>query len=200
MTIERAALAHKDTSGALVVTKTDAAHAGLSKLFAKHEIERRYWALTYGAPSWSQTHTLTTTLGRSPNDRKKMAVNVEGGRQATSRFTLLAAYGIPRKHPFAAKIEAKLETGRTHQVRVHLNHLGNSLLGDPTYGTPNSMQAKWKSLPQSVQEAVERLPGQALHARVLGFHHPVTGESLRFEAPPFPEFQKLMDALAPYSE
>lgn len=189
----------KDTSGALVVTKTDAAHAGLSKLFAKHEIERRYWALTYGKPSWSGTQTITTTLGRSPNDRKRMAVNVEGGRKATSHFSLLNAYGIPKKHPFASRIEAKLETGRTHQVRVHLNHLGYSLLGDPAYGTPNDTQPKWKALPVAVQEAVAALPGQALHARSLGFKHPVTGEFLHFEADPFPEFQNLLDTLEKFS-
>jgi 23S rRNA pseudouridine1911/1915/1917 synthase len=185
----------KDTSGALVVSKTDQAHSGLSKLFASHTIERKYWALCYGSPSWNQTETFRSTLGRSPTDRKKMAVNVTPGREAISHFTLIESFQITGKNPHSSLIEAKLETGRTHQVRVHLNHLGHSLLGDPVYGTPTSNHPKWKALPRAVQEAVESLPGQALHARVLGFVHPVTGASLHFEAPVFPELQNLLKAL-----
>ena len=188
----------KDTSGALVVTKTDLAHAGLSKQFAAHTIERKYWAFTYGAPSWSEEIRFISTLDRSPSDRKKMAVNVEGGRTAISRFIRLEAYGLPAKTPFAAMIEAKLETGRTHQVRVHLNHLNHSLLGDLVYGVPSENSPKWKAIPHDVQEAVNALPGQALHARVLGFIHPATGVSLRFEAEPYPEFRNLAEALKKY--
>jgi 23S rRNA pseudouridine1911/1915/1917 synthase len=124
-----------------------------------------------------------------------MAVLEEGGRAAISRFTLLKSFQISGKNAFSSLIEAKLETGRTHQVRVHLNHLGHSLLGDPVYGTPTSQQAKWKSLPRAVQEAIQSLPGQALHARTLGFQHPITGESLHFEAPLFEGMQGLLDAL-----
>ena len=103
----------KDTSGALVITKDDLTHQGLSKLFAKHDIERKYWALVYGAPKW-QTQTLKTTLARSPNDRKKMAVNVEGGREAISHFKVLEEFVAgPGKHPYASLIEATLETGRS---------------------------------------------------------------------------------------
>ena len=189
----------KDTSGAIVITKSDLAHAGLSKLFAQHDIERKYWALCYGSPAWSDAFTFSSTLGRSPQDRKKMAVNVEGGRKATSHFSCLQSYGVPGKTLFASLIEATLETGRTHQVRVHLNHLHHSLLGDPTYGTPTSQQSKWKNLPSAVQEAVKKLPGQALHARILGFIHPVTGEKLHFEAEPFPEFQNLIQELRNFS-
>ena len=185
----------KDTSGALVVSKTDQAHAGLSKLFASHTIERKYWALCYGAPSWNRTETFRSTLGRSPTDRKKMAVNVTPGREAISHFSLLESFQISSKNPHSSLIEAKLETGRTHQVRVHLNHLGHSLLGDPVYGTPTSNQPKWKALPRPVQEAVLQLPGQALHARVLGFIHPVTGAKLHFEAPLFSGFETLLNAL-----
>jgi 23S rRNA pseudouridine1911/1915/1917 synthase len=171
----------KETSGALVVTKSDQAHAGLSKLFATHTIERKYWALVYGAPNWDASYKFTSTIDRSPNDRKKMAVNVEGGRLAVSHFKRLEAYAMPSKTPFAAMIEAKLETGRTHQVRAHLNHLHHSLLGDKVYGPPGENQPKWKALPKAVQDAVTALSGQALHARVLGFKHPVTGEDLHFE-------------------
>jgi len=185
----------KDTSGALVITKDDLTHQGLSKLFASHTIERKYWALVYGAPKW-QTQTVKTTLGRSPNDRKKMAVNVDGGREAISHFKVLEEFiAGPGKHPYASLIEATLETGRTHQVRVHLNHLGHSLLGDPVYGTPSDSQPKWKALPREVQVAVKALPGQALHARVLGFVHPITKKHLHFEAEVFEEFQSLLNSL-----
>jgi 23S rRNA pseudouridine1911/1915/1917 synthase len=189
----------KDTSGALVVSKTDEAHAGLSKLFATHDIERRYWALCYGSPAWSGPHSFESTIGRSPSDRKKMAVNVEGGRKAVSHFTLLESYSEAGRNAFASLIEAKLETGRTHQVRVHLNHLHHSLLGDPTYGTPSSGQNKWKNLPEPIRDGVEKLTGQALHARVLGFIHPVTKQTLHFEASAPLEFQSLLNELKKYS-
>ena len=189
----------KDTSGALVVSKHDEAHQGLAKLFATHDIERKYWALTYGALKSDEPVTVQTTLGRSPNDRKKMAVNVEGGRMAISHFKPIEAYGVAGKQPFASLIEATLETGRTHQVRVHLNHLGHSILGDPVYGTPTSGQPKWKALPRAVQEAVEALPGQALHARVLGFRHPITGKTLHFEAEPFEAFAVLLQSLRQFN-
>lgn len=184
----------KDTSGALVITKDDLTHQGLSKLFATHDIERKYWALVYGAPKW-QEQTVKTTLGRNPNDRKKMAVNVEGGRVAISHFRVLEEFVAgPGKNPYASLIEATLETGRTHQVRVHLNHLGHSLLGDPVYGTPSDSQTKWKALPNEVREAVKALPGQALHARNLGFVHPITKKELHFEADLFPDLRLLLNA------
>jgi len=185
----------KDTSGALVISKSDEAHAGLSKLFSAHHLERRYWAFCYGSPKWTEPLDFQSSIGRSPTDRKKMAVLTEGGREAHSRFTLLKSYQSPGKSPFGSWIEAKLETGRTHQVRVHLTHLGHSLLGDPVYGPPSPQQPKWKALPLSVQTAVKSLPGQALHARILAFQHPISGAELRFEAPLFPELQKLFDVL-----
>jgi 23S rRNA pseudouridine1911/1915/1917 synthase len=184
----------KDTSGAIVISKDDLTHQGLSKLFATHDIQRKYWALTYGSPKWDQ-QTLKTTIGRSPNDRKKMAVNVADGREAISHFTRLEEFSQPGKHPFASLIEARLQTGRTHQVRVHLTHLGHSLLGDPVYGNPSENQAKWKNLPLLVQQAVESLPGQALHARVLGFIHPITKKELFFEAEPYSEFFQTLQSL-----
>lgn len=185
----------KDTSGVLVVTKTDLAHQGLSKLFAKHDIERIYWALSYGGPAWDQI-TLKKNLGRNPNDRKKMAVNVpSGGREAISHFTTLERFGIAGRAPFASFIQAKLETGRTHQIRVHLAHLGHSLLGDPVYGTPTANQPKLKGLPNSIQEAVLASKGQALHAHTLGFVHPITQVRLHFEAEPYAEFSNILTAL-----
>jgi 23S rRNA pseudouridine1911/1915/1917 synthase len=186
----------KDTSGALVVSKTDAAHAGLAALFARHDIERRYWAFCYGSPRWEGDFRFESTLGRSPQDRKKMAVNVENGRKAVSVFRNLGEFSVSGKSPYASWIEARLMTGRTHQVRAHLTHLHHSLLGDPVYGTPTESQAKWKLLPLEIQRAVKALPGQALHARVLGFRHPVTGAELRLEAPLPPALQKLVDLLS----
>ena len=124
-----------------------------------------------------------------------MAVNVNDGREAISHFTLLEEFAQSSKHPFASLIEAKLQTGRTHQVRVHLTHLGHSLLGDPAYGNPSENQAKWKALPVEVQASVKGLPGQALHARVLGFVHPITKKELYFEAEPYSELLKTLLSL-----
>jgi 23S rRNA pseudouridine1911/1915/1917 synthase len=193
----------KNTSGALVISKTDLAHAGLAAQFAKHSINRKYWAWVYGCPNWELgpdgTTRIETILGRSPNDRKKMAVNGLPGRKAISRFKPLEFYSLPNKNSFAAKVEARLETGRTHQVRVHLNHLGHSCLGDPTYGTPTENQSKWKILPKPIQEKVSQLVGQALHAHSLGFIHPISKKELYFEANMPISLIQLEHELRPYS-
>jgi 23S rRNA pseudouridine1911/1915/1917 synthase len=189
----------KDTSGALVISKSDEAHLGLSALFARHDIERRYWAICYGSPSWESSFRFESLVGRHPTDRKRMAVDPPVGRKAVSHFRKLEAFGIPGKAPFSSLIEARLETGRTHQVRVHLNHLHHSLLGDPVYGTPTESQAKWKNLPEKVKESVRKLPGQALHARSLGFIHPVTKQALHFEADPPTNFHELLAALRTFA-
>jgi 23S rRNA pseudouridine1911/1915/1917 synthase len=128
-----------------------------------------------------------------------MSMNVKEGRRAVTFYKKRLEYSLPNKKPFASWLEVTLETGRTHQIRVHLTGIGHSLLGDPVYGTPSDSQPKWQSLPKEVQSAVKSLPGQALHARVLGFQHPITGEKLRFEATPPPEFQALLAALEKYS-
>ncbi|OFZ22972.1 MAG: hypothetical protein A2X94_00130 [Bdellovibrionales bacterium GWB1_55_8] len=172
----------KNTSGALVVTKTDLAHQKLVEVFSKHEIERVYHALCYGIPP-QMSGKIETLIGRNPRDRKKMTTDVKTGRRAVTHYKVLERYWKEGgKTPFASLVELRLETGRTHQVRVHLTSVGASLLGDPVYGTPTERQSKWLALPLDVQEIVGRLPGQALHARVLGFAHPVTGQTLRFEA------------------
>lgn len=180
----------KDTSGALVVSKTDAAHQKLVEIFAEHRIERRYWALCYGR--FACPPKIETTLGRSPQDRKKMAINVKNGRRAVTHVRALAQYGA-----HACWVEATLETGRTHQVRVHLTAHGNSLIGDPVYGTPTSKNSKWLALPQQARDCATALAGQALHARVLGFAHPITGRELRFEARPPEAWTRLQAALDP---
>ncbi|MCM2324071.1 MAG: RluA family pseudouridine synthase [Oligoflexia bacterium] len=188
----------KDTSGALVISKSDEAHRALVKTFAEHAIERVYWALCYGAPAGSGRTTIDTRIGRNPADRKKMAVLKLGGRRAVSHFEKLEEYGIASRKPFASWLAVTLETGRTHQVRVHLTSIGHSLLSDPVYGTPTNTQAKWTALPHVVQEAARALPGQALHARVLGFRHPITGAPLRFEAEPPEGFVRLHSALGEF--
>lgn len=183
----------KDTSGVLVVTKTDAAHTKLSAAFSKHDIERTYWALCYGGGPLPRS--LSTLIGRSPSDRKKMSIQVKDGKKAITHLKLLKEFSIPGQKPFASWVEATLETGRTHQVRVHLTSLEHSLLGDPVYGTPRPSQPKWKALPSAIQSLVAKLPGQALHARSLGFIHPMTGERLRFEGELPPAMHELLQAL-----
>ncbi len=196
----------KDTSGALVVSKSDEAHLKLAAIFAKHEIERAYSALVYGAPRWgdgsqgvSAEYRMESLIARNPHDRMRMTTEVKAGRHAITRFRCLEKYGHQNQSPFAAHVEARLETGRTHQVRVHLTSLGHSLLGDPLYGTPTANAPKWKSVPIETQELVKNLSGQALHARVLGFRHPTTGAELRFEAPYPKAFAQLLDSLRKYA-
>jgi 23S rRNA pseudouridine1911/1915/1917 synthase len=192
----------KDTSGALVITKTDRAHQALVETFAKHDIERVYWALAYGSPPPSAKPVkIEGNIGRSLTDRKKMAIHKVGGRHAVTYYRRVEEYGRSGvgKAAFASWLEVTLETGRTHQVRVHLNSIGHSILADPVYGTPTDRQPKWLALPEDVREAVRAMPGQALHARVLGFVHPVTGEKLRFEAELPPEFKHLLETLKKYS-
>jgi 23S rRNA pseudouridine1911/1915/1917 synthase len=173
----------KDTSGVMVAAKTDAAHAGLSALFARHDIERAYVALVRGAPSPARG-TIETRIGRSPFDRKKMAVLKSGGREATTLYAVERAYG-PREKPLAARVLCRLKTGRTHQIRVHMASKGTPCLGDPVYGSGRAA----REVEAAVAEA--GLVRQALHAAVLGFVHPVTGERLRFETPPPPDMQAL---------
>jgi 23S rRNA pseudouridine1911/1915/1917 synthase len=177
----------KDTSGVMVAAKTDQAHGGLSALFARHDIERRYTALVRGAPS-PPHGVIHTRIGRSPHDRKKMAVLRAGGREAITRYRTERVYG-PAAKSLAARLACELQTGRTHQIRVHLASQGCPCLGDPVYGS---------GVPAApVRAAIEQagLQRQALHAAVLGFVHPVTGERLRFETPLPPDMAKLNAAL-----
>ena len=170
----------KDTSGVMVAAKTDAAHWGLAALFERHDIERVYLALTRGAPR-NGAGTVATRIGRSPRDRKKRAVVTRGGREAVTHYRTLATFG-PAARPLAARLACRLETGRTHQIRVHLAHIGAPCLGDPLYGAG----APAPAVKAAMAEA--GLARQALHAAVLGFVHPVTGELLRFETEPPADF------------
>ena len=165
----------KDTSGVMVAAKTDAAHRGLAALFERHDIERLYLAFTRGAPGRARG-AVATRIARSPRDRKKMAVVRAGGREAVTHYELRRAFG-PAAKPLAARLACRLETGRTHQIRVHLAHLGAPCLGDPLYGAGAPAPAVRAAM------AAAGLDRQALHAAVLGFVHPITRERLRFETP-----------------
>ena len=178
----------KETSGIVVAAKSDAAHQGLSALFAAHDIDRVYVALTRGAPHPARG-TITTRLGRSPHDRKKMAVLKSGGREAVTHYAVERSFG-PADKPLAARLACTLETGRTHQIRVHLASKGAPCLGDPVYGAG----APAAIVRELIAEA--GLTRQALHASVLGFVHPVTGERLRFESPLPPDMAALEAGLA----
>ncbi|MEP2736961.1 MAG: RluA family pseudouridine synthase [Erythrobacter sp.] len=174
----------KDTSGLLVVAKSDAAHEGLAAQFADHSIERRYLAVA-GGHFAKPKGTIEGRLGRSERDRKKMAVLSEGstrGKHAVTHYTLV------RKLREASLIECRLETGRTHQVRVHCASIGHPLLGDQTYGPgPKVLRSVLKEL---------RFARQALHAASLGFNHPVSGDFISFSAELPGDMQTLIDELA----
>jgi len=158
----------KDTSGLLVVAKSDAAHQGLAAQFAAHDLERSYAALVWGKPDRSNARMAGLP---ARTDRKKMAVNVSDGRRAVTRFSRTEDLGP------CSLVECRLETGRTHQIRVHLTHLGFPLVGDQTYGRQRTAPT---SLPEDVRAALTGFPRQALHARTLGFVHPITGEDHQF--------------------
>ena len=184
--VERPGIVHRidrDTSGLLVVAKTDKAHEGLAKLFAAHDIERRYYAIVAGHPA-PPAGIVRTQIGRHPIDRKKMAVLAEDkGKQAVTHFRMIE----PLKK--AALVECRLETGRTHQVRVHMAHIGHPLIGDSVY---NNRQKTFIFGPN--QSYFSR---QALHAASLGFIHPVTGEKLAFESNLPEDIQELLMYLRP---
>lgn len=207
--IKRPGIVHridKETSGLLVVAKSDVAHQGLAQQFEKHTVERYYRAICYGVPDANDPRLrgvkgtsfetgnilkLTTQLARHKHDRQRQAVLFQGGRHAVTRARIVEPFGNP---PVAALIECWLETGRTHQIRVHMTHAGHGLVGDPTYGGKRKLAAK--SLTPAAIAAVQNFPRQALHAAVLGFVHPVTGEDLRFEAPLPEDMAGLISALS----
>ena len=182
----------KDTSGLLVAAKTDAAHHGLSRLFADHgrelSLTREYLAFVWGVPDRAQGR-IEAPLGRHATQREKMAVVPEArGREAITHWEKLEDYGV------ASLVRCSLETGRTHQIRVHMAHIGHPLIGDRTYGA--GFKTKVAKLPDDARAAVERLGRQALHAATLGFEHPVTREEMMFESELPEDLAALRQALA----
>nr|WP_246523028.1 RluA family pseudouridine synthase [Neoroseomonas eburnea] len=165
----------KDTSGVMVAAKTERAHRALSEAFAARDLDRAYLALVWGLPQETRGE-VSAPIGRHPVDRKRMAVATRGGKPATTRYAVQRAWGAA-----VALVECRLLTGRTHQIRVHMAHLGHPLVGDPVYlrRTP----AAARLLPAPLREALLAFPRQALHAATLGFRHPVTGEALSFASP-----------------
>ncbi len=184
----------KDTSGLLVVAKNDASHASLSAQLADHTLGRTYNALIWGAPK-TLSGTITGNIGRSPTNRQKMAVVKAGGKPATTHYTTLQT---PHSKLFTF-VECKLETGRTHQIRVHFLHIGCPLVGDQTYGmttTSRLNQNIYKHLPEETRAALLAFRRQALHARALRLIHPHTGKEMSFSAELPADMCKLLEILA----
>lgn len=178
----------KDTSGVMVVAKTDSAMAALAEAFATRNLERSYLALCWGVPS-PVAGEIEGAIGRDPRDRKRMAVVARGGKAALTRYRVAKTW-----HGAATLAECRLATGRTHQIRVHLAHAKHPIVGDPVY--LRRVPAHAGLLPLAAREQLLAFPRQALHAAVLGFRHPRTGADLRFETPPPEDFYRLLVALA----
>ena len=195
----------KYTSGLLVVAKNDKAHHALAKQFADHSVERLYHALCYGVPDTREPRLrglrgvsfetgaivkITTQLARHKTDRQRQAVLFEGGRHAVTRVKVEERFGTPKA---VARISCWLETGRTHQIRAHLAHIGHGLIGDPVYGRARKIAKS--AFEDKTLQLISGFSRQALHAAVLGFVHPRTGDTLRFESDMPDDMASLMRAL-----
>ena len=208
--VERPGIVHrldKDTSGLLVIAKSEQAHRGLGEQFAAHgcdgALHRAYLALAWGAPRLPRG-VINAPIGRHPRERTRMGVrpeNDESARHAITHYEVLETFPAAnaedrpgdRDRPAASLLRCRLETGRTHQIRVHLAHIGHPVMGDPLYARAHAASAR--RLSASARAALERLSRQALHAAELGFIHPVSGERLHFESPPPADMQALLQAL-----
>lgn len=184
----------KDTSGLLVAAKSDRAHHGLAAQFAQHSVSRHYVAVARGVPDAADPRLrglrgvtfeagnilrIATQVARHRTDRQRQAVTHHGGRHAVTRARVLERFGVP--DTAAALLECWLETGRTHQIRVHMAYAGHALIGDATYGGRRNLSGR--ALGADAAQAATAFPRQALHAVTLGFVHPVTGAHMSFEAP-----------------
>lgn len=200
----------KDTSGLLVAAKNDAAHVALSKQLADRSLKRTYKALVWGTPKTKQG-TVTGNIARSRANRQKMAVVNKGGKPAVTHYKVISDQWpvASRKNnlhqppttdhrPLFSLLECNLETGRTHQIRVHLTHIGHPLVGDPAYGQPTAQRLRaniYKSLPEKTRAALLAFNRQALHAAALEFIHPATGKKMRFAAALPEDMQYLLSCL-----
>ncbi|MFP6745650.1 MAG: RluA family pseudouridine synthase [Alphaproteobacteria bacterium] len=178
----------KDTSGLMVAAKTDAAHQGLTSQFASRSLSRVYQALVWGLPS-PTAGRIEGNIGRSPQNRKKMAVVSDGGRAAVTHYRVLRVM-----ESAASLVECCLETGRTHQIRVHLAHIGNPVIGDPVYGRAGGRRRA--ALSPQARDTAARFSRQALHAWSLTFDHPTSGETLSFESALPRDMEQLIAAFA----
>jgi 23S rRNA pseudouridine1911/1915/1917 synthase len=174
--VERPGIVHrldKNTSGLMVVAKDDFSHVNLSNQLQDRSMKRTYTAFCWKVPKPFEGR-IKTNIGRSRSDRKKMTVKVEQGKEAITNYKVIEVYGDMQ----ASKVECKLQTGRTHQIRVHMSHIGAGVIGDPDYGRAKQL----KCLPTEIQNYINTLQGQALHARKIEFQHPKTEETLTFKA------------------
>jgi 23S rRNA pseudouridine1911/1915/1917 synthase len=183
----------KDTSGLLIAAKNERTMRSLGKQFAAHAIERVYHTIVWGTPRLG-SGVVEGDIGRNPHDRKRMAIVRAGGKHARTHYRVVERFGTGTRI-IAALVECRLETGRTHQIRVHLTHLGHPLIGDATYG-----KARQPPRPKTPEEerafaAAANFPRQALHAAVLGFHHPGLDRPLHFESALPADLSALLGAL-----
>ena len=197
--VKRPGIVHrldKDTTGVMVVAKTDRAHRRLSAQFADHgrtgPLARTYLAFVWGVPDRPRG-TIDAPLDRHPKARDRQAVRLRG-REAITHWELLEKYQGADGKPVASLLSCRLETGRTHQIRVHLAHIGHPLLGDQTYGP--GYKTKAGRLNPAAGQALEALGRQALHAHILGFEHPVTGAQVRFKSALPDDLKRLRQSLA----
>ena len=194
--VKRPGIVHridKDTSGLVVAAKTDRAHHALAALFAEHDIERSYDALVWGHPNPLQG-TIEGAIGRDPKDRKRMAIVTRGGKDAVTHYATQKMIFDGKGQPVCALVRCTLETGRTHQIRVHMTARGNALIGDPVYGRARNLQRY--QLSDIARTALLGFKRQALHAATLGFRHPVTSKALHFESPLPADFATLLKLLS----
>jgi len=183
----------KQTSGLMVVAKSPAAYRALVEMLRARSVRRRYLALVWGSPR-AASGVIEGAIGRDPRRRQRMAVVMRGGKPARTRWRLRERFGA------AALLEATLDTGRTHQIRVHLAHAGLPVVGDPVYGGRGKSQLNAGEGERSLRAALlAGLPRQALHATELEFPHPITGEALRFASPPPEDFRVALERLREYA-
>jgi 23S rRNA pseudouridine1911/1915/1917 synthase len=197
--VKRPGIVHrldKETSGLMVAAKTDKAHRALAEQFADHgrsgALERSYEALVWGVPH-PRKGAIDAPLGRKPHQRMKIGVLAKGGKEAITHYEVRQIFSLANE-PVASRVKCTLETGRTHQIRVHMAHIGHPLIGDPLYGS--GFRTKALILPEKSRNLVTELRRQALHARILGFEHPETKEIMHFESPLPQDISRIIKSLS----